>query len=159
MLEKAGIPDRAPPAGGGVDKWTPVMILSGAQTVDKSHLVKSIASHVDDPKKRASYLVMVDALFRAITLDEFSLFFKGSVVQYKPAHSFKYKGKTESLYELKRGKKDRLYIYLYNGKCGRYLFVLQALHKDQQNTPQEVKDYAEVVIKSILETSIMGPVN
>ena len=160
MLEKAGIdPNRAPIAGSGVDKWTPVMILSGAQSADKSHLVKSIVSNVDDPKKRASYLQMVDALFRAITLDEFSQFFKDSVVTYKPAHSFKYKGKAESLFELKRGKKDRLYIFPYNGKCGRYLFVLEALHKDQQNTPPEVKAYAEPTIKSILDARIMGPVN
>ncbi|MFI8607418.1 hypothetical protein ACIGFL_03565 [Pseudomonas sp. NPDC077649] len=160
MLEKAGInPSKAPIAGGGVDKWTPVMILSGAQSVDKSHLVKSIAENVDDPKKRSFYLQMVDALFRAVTLDDFSQFFNGSVVIYKVAHSFKYKGKTESLYELKKGKKDRIYVYPYNGKCGRFIFVLEALHKDQQNTPPEIKAYAEHTIKSILDTKLMAPVN
>ena len=160
MLEKAGIdPSKAPIAGGGVDKWIPVMILSGAQSVDKSHLVKSIAENVDDPKKRSFYLLVVDALFRAVTLDDFSQFFNCSVVIYKVAHSFKYKGKVESLYELKKGKKDRVYIYPYNGKFGRFIFVLEALHKDQQNTPPEIKAYAEHTIKSILDAKLMGPVN
>lgn len=160
MLAKAGIdPARAPIAGGGVDKWTPVMILSGAQSADKSHLAKSIVENVDDGKKKASYLQMVDALFRAITLDDFSQFFNDSIVTYKVAHSFRYKDSSLSLYELKRGKKDRIYVYVYSGSCGRYVFVLESLHKDQQNTPDEVKRYAEGVIKKIVDAKIMGPVN
>lgn len=159
LLQKAGIdPAKAPAQGGGSLKWTPVMILPVSNQPDKSHLIRSIAANVDDGKKRASFLQMTDALFRAITLDDFSNYFNERVVEYKVAHSFQYKNKTESLRELKRGKKDRIYIYPHNGHCGKFIFVFQALHKDQQNTPDEVKRYAESTIKQILDATVMGPI-
>jgi len=160
MLKTAGMdPAKAPIAGGGVDKWTPVMILPASGQEAKSQLAKSIVANVDDGKKRSNYLQMVDALFRAITTDDFSKFFQGSLITYKPAHSFKYKDKKESLYELKQGKKDRIYLYPHNGKCGKYIFILEVLHKDQQNTPEEIKQHAEASIKQIVDTNIMGPIN
>ncbi|UXY55411.1 hypothetical protein [Pseudomonas tohonis] len=157
MLETAGLdPRKAPAAGGGVDKWIPVMILSDAkQDASKSHLAKSIVKNTDDRTKRANYLQMVDSLFRAITQDDFGSLFAGDPVTYKSAHSFKFKNKNETLRELKRGKKDRIYVFPYDGKLGRYVFVLEALHKDQQTTPDHIKNYAESAIKVILEAHNM----
>lgn len=160
MLTTAGLdPKKVPAPAGGVEKWTPVMILPASKQEDKSRLARSIAENVDDIKKRRSYVAMVDALFRAITLDDFSSFFEDSSVTYKSAHKFKYKNKFENLRELKHGNKDRIYIFPYNGKCGKFLFVLEVLHKDQQNTPEEIKQNAETAIKLILDAHIMGPIN
>lgn len=160
MLRTAGVdPAKAPSSGGGIDIWTPIMILSGSQSANRSHLVKSITDNVNDNKKRASYLQMIDALFRAITVEEFSAFFRGSLVTYKKAHSFKFQGKNEILHELKSGKKDRIYIYPYKGSLGKLIFVLEVLHKDQQHTPDEIKRYAETAIKNILEAKVIGPIN
>lgn len=160
MLDKAGIDSaRAPAAGGGVDRWIPVMILSNGQNADSSYLAKSIVANVDDVKKKQCYLQMVDALFRAVTLDDFSQYFNNSIIRFKVAHSFRYKGRSLSLHELKKPKKDRIYLYLYNGSHGKYVFVLVAVHKDQQNTPDDVKQYAEKAIKDIEGAVVMGPVN
>lgn len=145
----------APVAGGGTDKWTVVAILPSSGDLSKSHLAKSVHSNVNDKGKRSSYVAMIDALFRSITQDDFSQLFKDSIVDYKPAHSFKHSNGNLTLHELKRGKKDRIYVYAYTGKCGRYIFLLEALHKDQQVTPQEVKNYGEATIKRIVASNIM----
>lgn len=54
MLRTAGVdPAKAPSSGGGIDIWTPIMILSGSQSANRSHLVKSITDNVNDNKKKS----------------------------------------------------------------------------------------------------------
>lgn len=158
MLRMAGLDlaRAAPIAGGGVDKWTVVVILPPSHDIFKSHFAKSVVSNVNDKGKRSSYVVMADALFRAITQDDFALLFKDSLIEYKPAHSFKYNGGNLTLHELKRGKKDRVYVFAYTGRCGRYIFLLESLHKNQDPTPIEIREYGEATIKKIVAAQFMS---
>ncbi|WP_454876048.1 hypothetical protein [Pseudomonas farris] len=156
LLETAGIDFAKAGDIKGVAVWTPVMIIGHQQDSSKSHLSKSIIESVNDPHKKSSFLTMINALFTGISLADFEQYFKGSIVTYKSAHKFKYKNAFHSLKELKHGKKDRIYLYPYSGKCGSYIFILEAVHKNQNTTSDEVKQYAEKVIKDILDAKLMS---
>lgn len=155
LLETAGLDFEKAVAIQNTPLWTPVMVVASAADADRSYLAKSIRSSVDENGKRSSFMMMVDSLFQAIALEDFSSFFANSVVTYKTAHTFKYKDNNHSVKELKRGKKDRIYIYPYTGVCGKFVFIFEAVHKNQMPTPDEVKQYAEKMIKEILDAKLM----
>lgn len=151
LWEKAGFTGQ-PPAINDGQIWTPVMIMPASGQADKSHLLRSLVGKVDGQKKR--YVsAMLDALFRAVCVEDFAAFFNNSIITYKKAHSFKHQRSNEILRELKHGKKDRIYLYPYSSAHGKFIFILQYDHKDQMPTSDEVKSYAESAIKDILATT------
>lgn len=156
IYEKAGIKPGGQVVLNGKLKWVPVMVLPASQQADKSHFIKSVMAEVDDNGKRSHFTIMIDAIFSGMMLDDFSEFLKGTVVTYKVAHKFKFANKFESLWELKHGKKDRIYVYPYTGPCGKFVFFIEAAHKNQTTTEKSVKDHAEGEIKKILEAKIMS---
>ncbi|MCU1722398.1 hypothetical protein [Pseudomonas sp. 5P_5.1_Bac1] len=150
ILEKAGIDTSKIVAINGNPSWVPAMILPASGLPEKSIFIRSVIAAVDENTKRGHFLMMVDAIFSGMMLEDFSDHFANSVVKYKVAHSFKHAGKTENLRELKHGSKDRIYLYPYTGRNGRYVFFFEAAHKNQQHTEPGVKDRAEESIKRIL---------
>jgi hypothetical protein len=151
LIRAAGLdPQKAPRLPNKPLKWRPVLVLPASDDPDKSRLIKSIGSNVNDRSKKSYFLVMVTALFSAATTDDFAQFFNGTNVIYKTAHKFLYSGKWEIVHELKLGQKDRIYLYPYSDKSGKYIFILEVLHKNQNPTPDDVKARSEDVIKLIL---------
>lgn len=154
ILDKAGINTAKIVSINGALKWVPVMILPVSGQPDKAVFIKSVMTDVNDNSKRSHFMIMIDAIFSGMMLDDFSEHFANSAVKYKVAHSFKHAGKIENLRELKHGSKDRIYLYPYTGNSGRYLFFFEAAHKNQQQTEKVVKDRAEDLIKKILEAKL-----
>lgn len=154
ILEKAGINTAKMTSISGTLKWVPVMILPASGHPDKASFIKSVISDVDDRSKRSHFVAMIDAIFSGMTLDDFSEYFANSAVKYKVAGKFEYANKVENLRELKHGSKDRIYLYPYTGKSGRYLFFLEAAHKNQEQTEKSVKDRLGEVIKKIIDQKL-----
>lgn len=155
IYEKAGIKPGGQVVLNGKLKWVPVMILPASEQADKSYFTKSVQAEVDDNGKRSHFSIMIEAIFNAMMLEDFTEFLSGTVVKYKPAHKFKYQNKFESLWELKHGKKDRIYIYPHTGPCGNYVFFIEAAHKNQTATEKSVRDHAETEIKRIIDSKVM----
>lgn len=155
IFEKAGVNTDKLVVLNGTLKWVPVMILPVSGQADKSIFAKSVIAEVNDNSKKSHFVAMVDAIYSGMMMEDFSEHFANSSVKYKVAHTFKYAGKTENLRELKHGNKDRIYIYPYTGACGRYVFFLEAAHKNQQTTEKSVKDRAEDLIKKIIDSKFM----
>lgn len=154
ILEKAGINTAKVVTINGTLKWVPIMILPVSGLPEKSAFIKSVIAEVDDNSKRGHFLAMIDAIFSGMMLDDFSDHFANSAVQFKVAHKFKHAGKMESLRELKHGNKDRVYLYSYTGKKLRYVFFMEAAHKNQQQTEKAIKDRAEDFIKKIIDANL-----
>ncbi|UNM19215.1 hypothetical protein K0P33_27530 [Pseudomonas sp. ArH3a] len=155
LLEAARIDPAKAPRITNQPIWTPVLVMGAGNDPDKTHLVRSIKKEVDDNGKKGCFLVMVQSLFEAIALEDFGSFYAQNLVEYKTAFKFDYKNSQHHLKELKRGKKDRIYVYPYTGKLGRLLFVLEVAHKNQMQTAPETKKYAEDIIKEILDSKLM----
>lgn len=155
LLETAKIDPKKAPRIVNEPLWIPVLVMGTGKDPDKTHLSRSIRSAVDDNGKKGCFLVMVQSLFEAIALDDFGSFYAQNLVEYKTAYKFEYKNSMHHLKELKRGKKDRVYIYPYTGPCGRLLFILEVAHKNQMQTSPETKAYAESVIKEIIDSKLM----
>ncbi|CAM3724382.1 hypothetical protein [Pseudomonas wadenswilerensis] len=154
ILDKAGINTAKIVSINGTLKWEPVMILPASGLPEKAVFIKSVMADVNENSKRAHFMAMIDAIFSGMMLDDFSKYFANSVVKYKVAHSFKHAGKTENLRELKHGNKDRIYLYPYTGKMGRFVFFFEAAHKNQQQTETAVKERAEELIKKVIEANL-----
>lgn len=151
ILEKAGINTAKMTAISGSLKWVPVMILPASGLPDKSSFIKSVIAEVDERSKRSHFMIMIDAIFSGMTMDDFSDHFANSAVHYKAAGKFDYANKTHTLRELKHGNKDRIYLYPYTGADRRYVFFFEAAHKNQQQTEKAVKERTEELIKKIVD--------
>lgn len=154
ILDKAGINTAKIVSINGTPKWVPVMILPASGLPEKTVFIKSVMADVNENSKRAHFMAMIDAIFSGMMLDDFSEHFANSAVKYKVAHSFKHASKTENLRELKHGNKDRIYLYPYTGKTGRFVFFFEAAHKNQQQTERAVKERAEELIKKVIEANL-----
>lgn len=156
LLEAAGFPDTqiaAALAGGfsAQGHWavcTPV----GDGDVDgqSSKLVRSIRRYVDDDEKRSNFLVMLIAIWRAATQQDYGAVLANSTVTPKPAHSFSFQNKKHSVLELKQGKKDRIYFFAERLGGKACIVLLLAHHKKDQTTPKEVCNHCEQAIKNCL---------
>lgn len=154
ILDQAGINTAKMTAISAPLKWVPVMILPASGLPDKSSFIKSVIAEVDDRSKRAHFMTMIDAIFSGMTMDDFSDHFANSAVQYKVAGKFDYAKKSYILRELKHGNKDRIYLYPYTGIDKRYVFFLEAAHKNQQPTEKAVKERTEELIKKIVDQKL-----
>lgn len=153
ILEKAGLKPAKMTSINGSLKWEPVMILPSSGQPEKSSFIKSIIENVDDRSKQGHFMAMVDAIFSGMTLDDFSEHFANSIVEYKVAGKFEYAAKVVNLRELKHGRKDRIYLYPYTGKQ-RYVFFLEAFHKNQEQTEKFVKGRLYEIIKQIIDEKL-----
>lgn len=144
------------PVAAGPFVWTIVTpVASKTDPLTSSKLFRSVAQQVDDDEKRANFAVLMNGLYRAAQHENYQEVLKGSSITIKVAHEFKYRNKTEKLWELKHGKKDRVYLYplavAHGGSRKRALAVLLAHHKKDQTTPREVTTYCESTIRSHID--------
>ncbi|WP_157652652.1 hypothetical protein [Burkholderia ubonensis] len=130
-------------------KWTLVTIAKSPPPPDSGRFFRSLEDHVDAPDKKASYLTMVAELCSAIEVDDYQAALKVGTVSVKAAHHFKYGGHKHAVWELKYGKKDRIYFYPHPQE--RLIFLLMAYHKKDQQTPEDVCAACERDIKLILD--------
>lgn len=158
VLARAGVNARAalggrqPPAASAWLLCTPI----GAKGADlsASRFYRSIDEFVDDPEKKSHFAVLINAVFRASVQPNYQDVLKGSNVTVKVAHGFKYAGKQHKIWELKSGKKDRVYFITcevcVGGKNLNLIVLLLAYHKKDQTTPEEVSRYAEQVMREFI---------
>lgn len=133
-------------------KWDVAVLVSDC-TSEKSKFSRSVTQYVDDRKKRASFLLSIGLLFEAIQDEDYQAALDGSMVDCKPAHTFKFDNSTYTLWELKPNNKDRIYFYActdLSRPARKTIFLLMAYHKKDKTTPKEVSDPREEEIKSIL---------
>lgn len=159
LLEAAGFPESAivaALAGGAfaAGHWvlcTPI----GDEDVDArgSKFLKSIRKYVDDDEKRSNFLVMLTAISRAATQQDYGAVLANSTVTPKPAHSFSYQNKKHSVLELKQGKKDRIYFFAERFHGRPCIVLLLAHHKKDQTTPKDVCSHCEQAMKNCLATA------
>ena len=115
-----------------------------------SKLLRSIRRYVDDDEKRSNFLVMLTAIWRAATQQDYGAVLANSTVTPKPAHSFSYQNKKHSVLELKQGKKDRIYFFAERLGSRACIVLLLAHHKKDQTTPKEVCNHCEQAMKNCL---------
>ena len=139
----------------GAHAWlicTPVG--SGAAAIESSKFYRSINDHVDDPEKKGHFANLLNALSLACKQANYQDVLKGSNVSVKPAFSFNYSGKGYKVWELKSGKKDRVYFFSceigVGGKNLKIIVLLLAYHKKDQTTPADVCSYAERVMRDFI---------
>ncbi|MGC5809333.1 hypothetical protein [Ralstonia pseudosolanacearum] len=143
----AGVrPAEQPPA-----KWKVTVLTTDCEALDATDFINSVQREVDDDEKAGNYITMLFALFSAIKQGDLEAAFSQLAVQCKEAHLFKYRGHGERLWELKYGKKDRIYFY-YLGKP-KIIVLLEAHHKKDQTTPKAIKNRGESAIKKIVDGS------
>lgn len=131
-----------------------IPISRSGDSVEASAFYRSVTQNVDDDDKRANFAVMMNALQRAAQEQNYQQVLKGTTVSVKIAHKFKYANANHCVWELKQGKKDRVYfcsttIQLQAADCP-VIVPLMAFHKKDQNTPKEVIGYCEPTHKSYL---------
>lgn len=143
------VPARLVPPTKPPQVWRVVVLAKNGEALTETDFYRSVISEVDDDGKIAHYLDMVYALFSAAKIPDFRFAFQGLTVTCKEAHAFKYKNSTEKLWELKSGKKDRIYFYVL-GKS-KIIVLLEAHHKKSQTTPREIKVRAEPAIKWVVD--------
>jgi hypothetical protein len=137
-----------------VGAWSIVTpVSSRSEQLASSKLYRSIAEHVDDDEKRANFAALMNGLFRAAGQENYQEVLRASSITMKVAHEFRFRNKTEKLWELKQGKKDRVYLYPLgivgsNKERRRAIAVLLAWHKKDQTTPRDVVNYCEGTIKA-----------
>jgi hypothetical protein len=135
---------------GGSGVWRLCTPVGEDDDLNGSKLFKSIKKYVDDDEKRSNFLVMLTAIARAATQQDYGAVLSNSVVTAKPAYKFNYRNKQHTVLELKHGKKDRIYFYPEKF-CGLPCIVLLlAHHKKDQTTPKEVTTYCETTMKAHL---------
>lgn len=147
-------PAKAPAAPQGRPAWTIVTpVRDPSVGVRESKLCKSIKDECDDVGKRSSLLVMLHELRFAVLQQEYQAILKGGKVQVKEAHSFEYRGGRHRAWELKYQNKDRMYFFTVQGAPrpeSRLLSLALFHHKNDQKTPQRIRDYCESLMKPIL---------
>lgn len=123
-----------------------------------SRFFKSIAENVDGDEKRENFTRMIHALYRAAKHSDYGEQLMQIGMQCKIAHSFTFRGGTQKVWELKRGKKDRIYFFTFSpligGKSRPLIVLLVAEHKNSRTTPEHVKRHAESVIKDCLDPQV-----
>ncbi|WP_191576303.1 hypothetical protein [Achromobacter insolitus] len=127
--------------------WT-VGCLLADEEAEKSKFQRSVEAHVDDAEKKRNFTTMVGALFEAVCSQDYQGALEGGAVTCKPAHSFKFDGHTHTIWELKEGKKDRIYFFRKPGWNVLVLFL--AFHKKDRQTPDEVKNICEPAARQLL---------
>jgi hypothetical protein len=159
VLQHAGLPPNAhaatlirPPK----TAWVVVTpVTTSTDLLSDSKFYRSISQSVNDDEKLANFAVLMNGIFRAAEHQNYQEVLKGSNVAVKIAHEFRYRSKTEKIWELKQGKKDRVYFYplnVSNGSAGqRAMAILLAHHKKDQTTPKEVSAYCETTVRSHLD--------
>lgn len=120
-----------------------------------SRFFKSIQAQCDDASKMSSLLVMLTGLYHALGHEDYQAVVKGTAgLNVKSAHTFKYRGKNEKVWELKYQNKDRLYFFSYSSAASEprnLLIPLIFLHKKDQTTPDTIKDQCEREMKPLLD--------
>ena len=132
-------------------KWDVAVLVANCDAA-KNRFSRSVADHMDDVAKRSQFLTAIYHLFDAIQDDDYQAALVDGSVTCKVAHTFKFDNATHKLWELKPGKKDRIYFYAteLSAPHRKTIFLLMAFHKKDQNTPQEVSGVCEEDIKNIL---------
>lgn len=132
-------------------KWTTVVVAKATPPPDSGRFFRSVGDHVDSADKKANFTTMIAELCDAIEVDDYQGALKeAGVVSVKIAHSFEYAKQKHHVWELKYGKKDRIYFYPFPQR--RLIFLLMAYHKKDQQTPKnEVCNPCESDIKLILD--------
>jgi hypothetical protein len=115
-----------------------------------SKFYRTVIDNVDDDEKLGHFGTMMAGLARAATQSNFSELLVGYGVDYKRAWDFKAHGSMRRLWELKHGKKDRVYLYPITIEDKKAFIFLQAEHKKDQTTPKHVKAYCEPMIKALV---------
>lgn len=127
-------------------------VVSEIAPIEQSRFYQSIRDHVNDSDKKSHFLTMFLELSFASRLSNYQEAIKGSAVSVKEAHSFKYQNANHKLWELKHGKKDRVYFFSLTVKntSSNVIVLLKTYHKKDRNTPDEVKNYCESTMKEFL---------
>lgn len=121
----------------GSRRWQVGCVVADVDAA-KTKFQRSIERHVDDRDKRKSFATMVGALFDAVCHDDYQDALQGGSVACKVAKQFRFDGHNHKLWELKYGKKDRLYFFPITTGKPRTIVLLMAFHKKDQRTPEEV---------------------
>lgn len=156
LLEAAGFPADQIAAALVGGFWAPghwvlcTPVGDADADVHGSKLLRSIRRYVDDDEKRSNFLVMLTAIARAATQQDYGAVLANSTVTPKPAHSFSYQNKKHSVLELKQGKKDRIYFFAERLGGRPCIVLLLAHHKKDQTTPKEVCNHCEHAMKNCL---------
>ena len=128
----------------------------GAKDADikSSKFYRSITDNVNDPEKKGNFATLLNALEKACGERNYQDVLKGSNVTVKLAFAFNHSGKGHKIWELKSGKKDRVYFFtcetVVDGKNLNLIVLLLAYHKKDQATPDEVCRYAEKVMREFV---------
>jgi hypothetical protein len=155
LLKPIGNPN-GPPGALAIERnlqWDVGIWLQDGQSQNASTFFKSVNRNLDSADKKSSYVMMVTTLFSALEDANYQASLKDTQIQCKPAHSFKYSNSKEHIWELKRGKKDRIYFYQLNkgGPLSKGVIVLcMAYHKKDQQTPPEVSSSCESDVRALL---------
>lgn len=136
--------------------WTLVTPVGAApDALGTTKFYRSISEYVDDEDKRIAFATSMMGIATAAAQQNYQAVLKGSYVQVKVAHEFKYGGNNHKLWELKPNNKDRVYFFTHpvTTKTGEkpVISMLLAHHKKDQTTPKEVSKYCETVMKSYLD--------
>lgn len=127
-------------------------------TREETRLFKSIRDECDDAGKKVSLLVMLSGLHRAITHQDYQEVVKGMAgLSVKSAYTFKYRNKSEKVWELKYQNKDRLYFFSFfsgNVEIGNLLIPMLFHHKKDQTTPEAIKGHCEKEMKPFLDPGV-----
>lgn len=158
LVECAGISWQKVPrsfADAGRAKWRLVTWVASREVAIKdSKLLKSVRSEVDDSGKRSSLLMMLSSLSYAVLSDDYQAALKEGPVDVKVAHTFKHGSQKLKVWELKYGKKDRLYFFTFDSSASvppKLIVLLFFHHKKDQNTPDEVKEAAEKIMRPFFD--------
>lgn len=128
-------------------------IADDADDLEGTKFLKSIRKYVNDDEKRANFLAMLTAIYRAAAQSDYAAVLSGSVVDCKPAHKFNYHGSNRTVLELKQGKKDRIYFFSEHFSGFPCIVLMLAHHKKDQTTPREVTNHCESTMKACLGPS------
>jgi hypothetical protein len=127
-------------------------IAEAGSPVDSSRFYKSVRDNVDTVEKRTHFMIMMNAIARAASVEDYGSVLSGSAVATKPAHSFKAFNSTHRILELKHNKKERVYFYPHTVGSQRYLIFLLAEHKRDQTTPKHVCNYTETIVQRLVDS-------
>jgi hypothetical protein len=133
-------------------------ISEKAAKVESSKFYGSISDQVNDDEKLANFALLLGSIHSAAIQPDYQAVLKGSVVSVKIAYSFTYANGRQKLWELKTGKKDRVYFCTSTVAVGRraqpVIILFLAHHKKDQNTPKEVIRYCEREMRALLDPRV-----
>lgn len=132
-------------------KWDVAIVVNDCSRVDGGRFFKSVQDYVDDTEKKSNFALMLRTLFAAIEADNYQAEIKGTSVTCKKAHSFTYNKSSHILWELKQGKKDRIYFWTIKIGTRGFIVLSMAFHKKDQETPSEVTVPCEKEMRSFLD--------